>query len=155
MKCLVLRLTVVVGEWLRLRRRDLDRRRLSRSLERGRFDLKTKSIDVKRNHFFNHNLQTNLDRDRFRLERLRERERFDRFRDLDRLDRERDLERVLERVRRWLTDFSFDERIPMTGSMAADIIFWASFTNDMASAISRCAASLLFASGLIIACDEW
>jgi hypothetical protein len=42
----------------------------------------------------------------------------------------------------------------MTGSIVADIRFWASLTLDMASSISLWAASLLLAWGLTIACVE-
>jgi len=45
--------------------------------------------------------------------------------------------------------------MPIIGSIAAEIRLCASFTRDIASSISFCAASLLFASGLAIACVEW
>lgn len=92
-------------------------------------------------------------------ERLRLRERRERFLDLERLERDRErLGGDLVRVRRGgaTTTFSLDvDNIPMTGSIAAEKKFCVSFTIDMASSISRWAASLLFASGLIIDCIEW
>lgn len=76
-----------------------------------------------------------LDRERF--ERLRDLDFLECFLDLDRLERLRDLDDLDgERVLRRLTDFSF-ARMPITGSMAALIIFCASFTIDIASSISR------------------
>lgn len=77
-----------------------------------------------------------LDFERFLFDGLLERDFFEPFFDLDLFDLERDLDLDLDRVRRRLADFSFEERMPMTGSIAADIIFCASLTMDMASSIS-------------------
>lgn len=99
-----------------------------------------------------------LDLDRLlRFERLRLRERRERFLDFERFERERDRDGDLVRVLRGgtTTGFSLDDKMPMTGSIAAEIIFCASFTMDIASSISRWAASLLFASGLMMDCIEW
>lgn len=112
---------------LRARLRSLDgERRLPRDLDRlGRE--RDRRFDL-------------LERDGDRLRYL-ERER-DRLRDRDRRDRDR------------LRFLSFD-KIPMTGSMAAEIMLCASFTRVIASSISRCAVSLLLAIGLAMACVEW
>lgn len=157
---------------------DLDRERLR---DAGRFwmdldlDLLDRDFDRFRDEWDLDRLRTGdnrfvLDSDLFferlpeRLERPFERDRFlsrdlDRFepRDFERFDRERERRRgVRDRdLRRLDTDLSLDDNIPITGSIAADIILWASLTIDMASSISRWAASLLFASGLAIACTEW
>uniref|UniRef100_A0A1A9UH16 Uncharacterized protein n=1 Tax=Glossina austeni TaxID=7395 RepID=A0A1A9UH16_GLOAU len=86
-------------------------------------------------------------------ERLLVRER-ERFRDLERWERERlvrrSRERDLERDRLLLSFAS----IPITGSMAAEIMFCASLTIVIASSISFCAASFDFASGFIMASVE-
>uniref|UniRef100_A0A1B0G7R0 Uncharacterized protein n=1 Tax=Glossina morsitans morsitans TaxID=37546 RepID=A0A1B0G7R0_GLOMM len=93
-------------------------------------------------------LRLDLLRDRLLV---RERER---FRDLERWERERlvrrSRERDLERDRLLLSFAS----IPITGSMAAEIMFCASLTIVMASSISFCAASFDFASGFIMASVE-
>lgn len=150
--------------WMDLDRFDLDLDRLVLDLDRLRDEWDLERLRTGDNRFV-------LDGDRFferlpeRRERPFERDRFlsrdfERFepRDLERFDRERERRRgVRERddLRRLDTDLSLDDNIPITGSIAAEIILWASFTIDMASSISRWAASLLFASGLAIAWTEW
>lgn len=139
---------------------DLDRERLDldlRDLEldrcRPRELLLRREGDFRRRSFERERLE--CDRD---LRRCRERDRLclerDRFRDLERrlrpLDRDRDFllrEPLLLRL-------SFDS-MPIIGSIAADIKLCASLTRDIASSISFCAASLLFASGFAIAWVEW
>lgn len=89
-------------------------------------------------------------RDLDTLRRSREPERR-RRRDVERCERDRLLvrrsrERERDRDRRRLSLAN----IPMTGSMAAEIMLCASFTMVIASSISAWAASLDFASGLVI-----
>lgn len=152
----------------RERERFLEWERLRRSRERER--LRWRDLERLRRSRLRLRLFLEGDRfewDRFREEWLRERLR-DLLRDLDRL--ERDFERFLEEYdleRRSLERDLVRERsrlellvslllsIPMTGSIAAEIMLWASFTIDIASSISFWAASLLFASGFTIGCVEW
>lgn len=144
-----------------LRRRDRDRLRRSRDLER-----------------FERERERLLRRERDRLrerERLREceclereRDRFDLLRDRFDLVLERDLRLDRERCEREREARRSRERerdperrrlslanMPITGSIAAEIILWASFTIVIASSISAWAASLLFASGFEIESVAW
>jgi len=94
-------------------------------------------------------------RDRDTLRRSLEPERLERRLDVERCERDRLVRRSRER------DRDLDLRrlslasIPITGSMAAEIILCASFTMVMASSISACAASFDFASGLVMEYVEW
>lgn len=75
--------------------------------------------------------------------------------DLDRLDRDLERERLLlplDRDRDLLELRLSFVSIPITGSIEAFIMFWASLNRDMASSISFWAASLLFACGLMMGC---
>lgn len=151
--------------------RDLDR--FDRDFERFVRDLERLLRDAGDDARFEREVDRFLERDRERREdRPFDRDRFDRDldrfdRDFDRFDRDRDRRRsdrerderrrlvVLALLLLVTAGLSFVDNIPMTGSMAAEIIFCASFTMVMASSISRCAASLLLASGFVMACTEW
>lgn len=89
-------------------------------------------------------------RERDTLRRSLEPERLERRLDVERCERERLVRRSRERDRdRDLRRLSLAS-IPITGSMAAEIMLCASFTMVIASSISACAASLDLASGLVI-----
>lgn len=89
-------------------------------------------------------------RERDTLRRSLEPERLERRLDVERCERERLVRRSRERDRdRDLRRLSLAS-IPITGSMAAEIMLCASFTMVIASSISACAASFDLASGLVI-----
>lgn len=89
-------------------------------------------------------------REREPLRRSLEPDRLERRLDVERCERERLVRRSRERERdRDLRRLSLAS-IPITGSIAAEIILCASFTMVMASSISAWAASLDLASGLVM-----
>lgn len=132
-----------------LERRDLDRERCRPRelllLRDG--ELRLRSFERERLLERERDLLRCLERDRLCLDR-------ERFLERERLLLPRDLERDFRLREPLRLRLSFDN-IPIIGSMAADIKLCASFTLDMASSISFCAASLLLASGLAMACTEW
>lgn len=131
----------------------LDRRDLERDLWRLREPLRRRDGELRRRSFDLERLERERERRRWRDRERRWRER-DLLRDLERRLRPRERERDFRLREPLLLRLSLDS-MPIIGSMAAEMRLCASFTRDIASSISFCAASLLFASGFAIACVEW
>lgn len=127
-------------------------RDLSRLLVRDLVLVRRRSLDLflrsrERERFLERDLLRFLERDRLLLP-------LDRDLDLRLLPLDLDLDLLLDLDLDRPLFLSLD-KIPITGSIAADIKFCASFTRVMASSISLCAASLLFACGLSMFTVEW